>query len=148
MVAALLAEAEAAALGGDPGSVRQSLSALTGIFPHAGGGTDTGGAARPTGRSSAILETAAALSRIGTACFEHLSYENAVHAYLIGSRLVPDDPSFHYNLGLTWERLGDVHEALLAFDRTIALDPGFARAEAHRRYVAAVLARLEPRAGP
>jgi lipoprotein NlpI len=56
--------------------------------------------------------------------------------------LVPGDPRFHYNLGLTWERLGDMDEALQAFESVVEIDPHFAKAEPHRRYAEAVVRRL------
>jgi tetratricopeptide (TPR) repeat protein len=140
--AALLAAAEAAVQRGDLSGVREKLIALTGVLLGPDAHFRRGAPARGRVRDARTLKAAASLSRIGDACWERLSYENAVHAYLIGSRLVPGDPRFHYNLGLTWERLGDMDEALQAFESALEIDPHFAKAEPHRRYAEAVVRRL------
>jgi len=135
----LLAVAEAAAGRGDHETLQGALTELTGRLEAT---------ARGRAPSPPALRRAARLSRIGTGCFERLQYDDALHAFLLGERLVPEEAVFSYNLGLAWERLGDVDEALRAFSRTLELAPGFARAQEHRRYMEAVRQRLEPPGGP
>jgi len=135
----LLAVAEVAAGRGDLETLRGALTELTGCLDAT---------ARGSTPSPPALRRAARLSQIGTGCFERLQYDDALHAFLLGERLVPDEAVFPYNLGLAWERLGDVGEALRAFSRTLELAPGFARAEEHRRYMEAVRRRLGPAGGP
>ena len=138
----LLDNAETAAQTGDRGELREQLTTLNGVlFPQDLNEGSNDFSARRT-RKPVLLQAAARLSQIGTICFEDLDYPNGIHAYLIGSRLVPDDPRFHYNLGLTWERLGDMNEAVVAFQKTLELDPQFAKALSHLRYAEAVLERL------
>ncbi|MCP4662482.1 MAG: sulfatase-like hydrolase/transferase [bacterium] len=131
---ALLAAAEAAAGSDDMVTVRASLTELAGILHRT--------EAEPEPRA---LQTAAALSRIGNACWVRTRYGEAAHAFMLGIRLVPDDPRFYYNAGLAWERLGDMGEALWAYDATLARDPDFPRARQHRDYADAVVRHILPR---
>lgn len=137
----LTAAAEEAARRRDDPSLRQALTELTALVQE-GVRQDHWTEAEEAVPSPEALRQAAAMSRIGSACFDRLSYDNALHAYLIGSRLVPQDAGFRYNLGLTWERLGEVEEAAASFRRALDRDPGFAKAESHLRYMEAVLERM------
>jgi tetratricopeptide (TPR) repeat protein len=127
-----LAFARACAASDDRTALREVLTLLTELLQDTGGdlGVFAGGDA------AAGLRSAQTLSFLGTEQWQAGDYWNALQAYLLGEMLVPEDPRFPYNQGLAWERIGDFRAALAAFDRTLALEPGFPRAGEHRRAVA------------
>jgi len=138
----LLASLETLASAQARDELQASLTALSAVLrnPERRSAWISQSADEPSARE---LRAAAVLSRTGTICFEHLDYANAWHAYLLGSQLAPDVPMFHYNLGLVWERLGDMHAALRAYTTTLELEASFGRAEQHQRFAAAVVERLD-----
>lgn len=137
----LLAYAEACALEGDRTALREALTLATDLLlreQRERGPTPT----QLDEIEPQVLKSASALNSIGNACWDKGNYTEAVHAFTLGAHLVPNDPRFHYNLGLAWERVSDMEEALKAFDSTLALDPDYSKARRHREYTAAVLDHL------
>jgi tetratricopeptide (TPR) repeat protein len=75
----------------------------------------------------------------------HLSlanYSRAKEALLRATRLDPSDKASWNNLGIARRAHGDFRGARLAFDRALALDAGFERAQQNRTQLEAELERL------
>ena len=125
----LLLHAEAAARAGEPEVVRRSMTLFSDLALDDGGGLAWPG---PEAGPEASLEAAASLSRIGGFFFSQRLWPDAVQAYAIGAKLVPDDPGFQFNTGLAFERSGDVDAALGRFETTLSMAPEFPKARKHR----------------
>ena len=55
-------------------------------------------------------------------------YEAAVRAYRLGLKLFGEDEKVYFNLGLCLWRLGQMDEAVQAFQSALRVDPGYGRA--------------------
>jgi arylsulfatase A-like enzyme len=138
----ILLRAEIAVRTGDAPAARSLLTTWTDSLPdgfRAGAGHEGGEA--PS--SDWHLRSAVTISAIGNLSWDAGEHWNAVHAFTLGTRLVPDDPGFRYSLGLSWERVGDMHQALTAFEAALELNAAFPRAGAHRDYAEAIVQRLD-----
>jgi tetratricopeptide (TPR) repeat protein len=54
---------------------------------------------------------------------ERTNWDEAVHEYVRAAAAAPDNDVLHYNLGLVYERHGDLRAALAAFERSEAINP-------------------------
>jgi tetratricopeptide (TPR) repeat protein len=133
-LAAILARAEANAAKRDAEALREALTLLTKALASGSGDART--------PDAEMLRIASGLGRVGDACWAAYAYGEAAHAFMLAARLVPSDPRPAYNAGLAWERMGEMSEALRAYDRALALDPDLPNLRKHRDYAAAVLARI------
>ncbi|MGE0174771.1 MAG: tetratricopeptide repeat protein [Oligoflexales bacterium] len=60
-------------------------------------------------------------------------HESAILSYLEAFSLAPDDYRFPYNIGLCYEHIGNIEDAIKYFKIALSLSPGFEKAEEHLR---------------
>jgi tetratricopeptide (TPR) repeat protein len=100
------------------------------------------GAADPPDAPSAEAAAAArAAYRRGADLYKAGKYREAIAEFEAADRLKPS-PALQFNIGQSWERLGDHAEALASFARYLRLDPAAPNRESVQRSVRSLEARL------
>jgi len=100
------------------------------------------GAADPPDAPSAEPAAAArAAYRRGADLYKAGKYREAIAQFEAADRLKPS-PALQFNIGQSWERLGDHAEALASFARYLRLDPAAPNRESVQRSVRSLEARL------
>lgn len=61
-------------------------------------------------------------------------YDGAMADYDEAIRLVPDDPTKHYNRALLYHDMGDFGKAIEGYTKAIELNPGYAKAYGNRAF--------------
>jgi tetratricopeptide (TPR) repeat protein len=69
-----------------------------------------------------------AIESLADAYFADRLYEKAIDKYREALMLEPKNAKAHYFIGCSYGRLGDLNNAMLAFEKTIEIDPDFHRA--------------------
>jgi len=75
-----------------------------------------------------LKEKAKGHIRIGEANIQAGQYPQALKALQEAEKLTPDDPKVHYDLGLAYDRMEFIDEAVKEFQKAIALKPDYSEA--------------------
>jgi len=122
---------------------RLLLLAVALTFPAAGARAQLPPAeAAPAGAAvSDPASEARAAYRRGADLYRAGRYREAIAEFEAAERLKPS-PALQFNIGQSWEKLGDVEAALAAFARYLRLDPQASNREAVERNVKVLEGRL------
>ena len=116
--------------------IRLLLLAALLALPGAAGAADP-----PAGPPADPAAAARAAYRRGADLYKAGKYREAIAQFEAADRLKPS-PALQFNIGQSWERLGDHAEALAAFARYLRLDPAAPNRESVQRTVRSLEARL------
>jgi tetratricopeptide (TPR) repeat protein len=78
------------------------------------------------------------MDTLGWVYYKRGLYDSAIAEFTGSIEKLPDNATIHYHLGLALHKKGDVDRARAALERALALDPGFAEADAARRILEAL----------
>jgi tetratricopeptide (TPR) repeat protein len=119
------------------------LLAVALTIPAAGAraGPPPAGAAPVAATAPDPADEARAAYRRGADLYRAGRYREAISEFEAADRLKPS-PALQFNVGQSWEKLGDVEAALAAFARYLRLDPHASNREAVERNVKALEGRL------
>ncbi len=70
------------------------------------------------------------LNMLGIICKKKQSFPMAIQAFLEAQQISPQDYRIPFNLGMTYEDMGDLRKAIACYERALELKPGFPKASA------------------
>lgn len=122
------------ALGIDPNYAIAANDLAYAMLEH-GGNTDAALSLAQTARRG-LPDSPGAADTLAWAYYQKGVYQSAIDLLEGAVKKVPNDPSFHYHLGLAYEKVKDKSRAKQHLERALALDPKFVHADDIRKALA------------